>query len=536
MTRNKLSWLVAVMGVSLIGLVIFQVSWVDDIISSTHQSFEIQVQDALQSVATKLEKKEAIAVTVDNFHADFIYKGLTKIDSTKVELIESSFEKKVVEIQDFMKSDLDAEWSSYYFSADTSDGLKNVAVRISDDIQPDDGNQLYVNGKTSVILKNTPDYEDKLKQITKKSEYVQLALHDLFSGSKKLSDRIDGQELDSLISSSLQERGINITYEYGVVDPLYEDYIYSNSNNPIIKESNLKVSLFPNDVLDEVGFLHIIFPDQLTYIGSTVWKTLALSILFISIVVYSFGYAIHTIVRQKNLSEMKTDFINNMTHELKTPISTVSLACEALRDPDIQSTDSLKNRYLGIIQDENQRLSAQVEKVLQMAVIEKKDFELNKEEFNLHDIIESALDKVDLQLSSRSGKVSKNLNAIKCTITADLMHVTNIVSNLLDNAIKYSQGEPVISITTQDLSGGVSVEVKDHGIGISRDGLTRVFERFYRVHTGNLHDVKGFGLGLSYVKSMVEAHGGNIRVESELKKGSTFIVFFPYESNQIAIS
>ena len=217
-----------------------------------------------------------------------------------------------------------------------------------------------------------------------------------------------------------------------------------------------------------------------------------------------------------------------MTHEFKTPISTVSLACEALRDKQINYAEGMRERYLSIIHDENKRLGMQVEKVLQMAVIERKDFELKLETVNVHQIIEKALENVTIQVSKKGGRISKELSAINQTITADQMHLTNIIYNLLDNATKYSNNEPIIKVTTIDSAHGIFIKIIDKGIGMSKDVVNLIFEKFYRVPTGNLHDVKGFGLGLAYVKNMVEAHGGDIKVNSELEKGSEFTLYFPF--------
>lgn len=534
MIKVKIWWLILAMGLSLVGLLVFQLSWLDDITSSNQQTFEIQVQDALQSVVVELEKKEAVDITIDNFHSDFIYKSLSSVDSSRLELIESTFEKKIVEVKDYQKdTTLNKDWASFYFSADTSDGLKNVAVSLEEDIKPNENNIVYVSGATDTLMQYKPAYEKRLKQISKKSEYVQLALHELFSGARKLADRLDAVLLDSLISNNLKERGINLKYEFAVYDELQNQTIISNTDNPKVIRSGLKVSLFPSDILNDEGYLYLNFPNQQYYLWSNVWVTLLLSMLFIGIVVFSFGYAIYTIVRQKKLSEIKNDFINNMTHELKTPISTVALACEALRDPDIQSTEVLKDRYLGIIQEENKRLGAQVEKVLQMAVIDRKDFELKKETISLHELIDFAISHVKLQLDAKQGNINLKLDAVRDEMYADKMHLSHIIINLLDNAIKYSDGSPEITIATCDKSNGIEFIVSDNGIGISKDGLDKIFEKFYRVPTGNVHDVKGFGLGLSYVRDMVEAHGGHISAKSEQKKGSVFTVFIPYDEQQI---
>ncbi|MCV9387979.1 sensor histidine kinase [Reichenbachiella ulvae] len=529
MTRVKISWLIVAMGVALVGLIVFQVAWLDNLINSNEQAFKNQVQSALSSVASKLEKREALEVTVDNFHTDFIYKSLSSVDSSRVELIESTFEKKIIEIQDFAQdSSSRPEWMSFYFNADAkADGLKNTPVSVNSDLHPQDNKVIYL-GENTDSTENKKAYEKRLRRVAKKTEYVQLALKELFTGKRKLAERLPQEELDSLIRSSLEDNGIQLDYEFAIYDPL-EGIVLPETADTTILRSELKASLFPNDVIGEVGYLFVNFPGQQRYILGQVWVTLLSSLLFILIVLFCFAYAVRTIYVQKQLSEIKNDFINNMTHELKTPISTVALACEALRDPDIQNADTLKDRYLGIIDDENRRLGTQVEKVLQMAVIDRRDFELKLEMLNIHDIIENALEKIALPITEKGGEVQKELKAVKQSLKADRVHLTNIIFNLLDNANKYSGNDPFIKVTTEDKAEGILIRVIDHGIGISKEGLKRIFEKFYRIPTGNLHDVKGFGLGLSYVKSMVEAHGGEVTVRSELDKGSEFRVFLPYE-------
>lgn len=535
MTRMKISWLIIAMGVALVGLVVFQVSWLDNVIKSNEQAFKNSVQSALQSVASKLEKLEALEVTVDNFHTDFIYKSLSTVDSSRVELIESTFEKKIVEIQDLAQDSSNRpEWMSFYFNADVKeDGLKNTPVAVSEDFKPEDNQVIYLGDNNDSSQQSTI-YEKQLRRVAKKTEYVQLALKELFTGKRRLADRLALQDLDSLIRSSLVDNGIDLDFEYAVFDPL-ESAIIPQGAAAYLLDSELKASLFPNDVIGEVGYLYVSFPDQQEYILGQVWVTLLSSLFFILIVLFCFAYAVRTIYLQKELSEIKNDFINNMTHELKTPISTVALACEALRDPDIQNAETLKDRYLGIIDDENRRLGTQVEKVLQMAVIDRKDFELKLESINVHEVIENALDKIALQVSENGGELQKDLTAVKQNLQADRVHLTNIIFNLLDNANKYSGDNPYIKVKTEDQANGILISIIDHGVGISKEGLKRIFEKFYRVPTGNLHDVKGFGLGLSYVKSMVEAHGGEVSVVSELKKGSEFRVYLPYEQKNDSV-
>lgn len=537
MTKLAIRSLILAMGLALVGLVVFQVYWIESIVSANEQAFKRDVQDALTTVAQKLEKKEAMVVAVDNFHTNFAIQSPSENDSNRVELIESTFEKKVVEVQDIVKdSTKRPEWMSFYFDSEKGDQkLKNVSITMKESMPNDNKSAVYImQGEVDSIIMDNEEYQKRLKRIAKKSEYVQLAMHELFAGSKSLENRIDLVEADSLLKSSLLDQGIELPYDFGIFDPLEEKFTIEriSDDEEALQTSDLRASLFPNDIMGVAGYLIIRFPDQQSYLIGKIWVTLLSSLVFIVIILVCFSYAIHTIFRQKKLSEIKSDFINNMTHEFKTPISTVSLACEALRDEQLRNTVGLKERYLGIIHDENKRLGLQVEKVLQMAVIERHDFKLKLEEVNVHDIIEKALANIQIQVTNKGGNISKDLKAVNQTITADQMHLTNIVYNLLDNANKYSEDQPSIQIKTIDNAKGIVIKIIDKGIGMSRDVMNKIFEKFYRIPTGNLHDVKGFGLGLAYVKNMVEAHGGAISVQSELKKGSEFTVFLPYQLNQ----
>jgi two-component system phosphate regulon sensor histidine kinase PhoR len=251
------------------------------------------------------------------------------------------------------------------------------------------------------------------------------------------------------------------------------------------------------------------------------------SLLFLTIIIGCFIYAIKVIIRQKNLSDTKNDFINNMTHEFKTPIATVSLAVEALQDPELISQETFRNRYLSVIKDENKRLGVQVEKVLQAASLDKKDFKLKLENINLIDILENAKDHFELQVENKGGKITLETDLNNPYLQADPFHLTHIVNNLLDNANKYSKEKPLIQIKAWDSEDILHISIRDNGIGMPKETVKKIFDKFYRVPTGNIHDVKGFGLGLAYVKTMLEAHHGDIQVNSEIGKGSIFNLKFP---------
>jgi two-component system phosphate regulon sensor histidine kinase PhoR len=310
-------------------------------------------------------------------------------------------------------------------------------------------------------------------------------------------------------------------------------FVYTNVKdekaNLELLRNGLVVRLFPNDDISPASFLHVYFPDKYKAIFMEMIAVLLSSAVFNTIIIACFAFAISTIIRQKKLSEVTRDFINNMTHEFKTPISTISLACQALQEPAMRANPRILERYLGIIKDENNRLGHQVEKVLQIASLEKGDFKLKIEPVDVHRLLQKAGENMKLSMESQGGQLSQQLEATQTIVQADKVHLTNIFYNLLDNAIKYSHQRPEIAITTEDGRSGIIISIADKGVGISKDVINRIFDKFYRVPTGNIHNVKGFGLGLSYVKTMIDAHHGQITVQSEPGQGSTFTIFLPYQ-------
>ena len=330
----------------------------------------------------------------------------------------------------------------------------------------------------------------------------------------------------------MRNRGIDLEYNYGIIERRTgkTNLINTSSVDDLenIKNSKLQANLFPTDLQPKDYFLSVYFPSQKQFLLKQGLLPLSASGLLMLILIGCFTYAVVVILRQKRISEIKNDFINNMTHEFKTPIATVSLATEALQDADLRKNEGIVDRYIQVIRDENKRLGMQVEKVLQIASLDKKDFRLKFETADVHDIIEKALVNIDILVQKRQGSITSQLLASNPIIEADKVHLTNIIYNLLDNANKYSPEPPEIHIRTENISTGVIIKISDKGIGMSREDIDKIFEKFYRVSTGNIHDVKGFGLGLSYVKNIVEMHKGTISVKSDLGKGSTFKVYLPF--------
>jgi two-component system, OmpR family, phosphate regulon sensor histidine kinase PhoR len=375
---------------------------------------------------------------------------------------------------------------------------------------------------------------------------------------KSLTSRVKGPQPNEMLESINPERlgkylkkelainGIDIKYEYGVYSNDSKAYIIENDNfvtsigdttkssnvaalNPLSK-AEYKIPLFA-DGFTEPGYLNILFPDKTQFLWKSVLPILLFSILFTGLILFCFSYTVHIIFRQKKVSEMKTDFINNMTHEFKTPIATISLASDSILSPSILENKDKVSRFIGIIKQENTRMLNQVEKVLQMAQIDKEDLQLNISPVDVHEIIQTAVTNTDLKVQAKGGQIETRLEATEPIIEADLTHISSIIHNLLDNAEKYTPDKPHIILSTQNVRGGIEISVMDNGIGMSKESIRSIFEKFYRVHTGNLHNVKGFGLGLSYVKAMIDAHDGRVNVKSELNIGSTFTIFLPSNHN-----
>ena len=404
-------------------------------------------------------------------------------------------------------------------------GIPQPSVSLSPGVQPEIG--------TVGINQTDPATHD----IKLKSGYL---------NQDELLENIDKDVLDSYLKAEMASKSIDIHYEYGVYSVEYNSYFIENGSyiatigdttkssniaalNPLAK-AEYKIPLFDNESYSP-GHLNIYFPNKKGFLWSNVLGILISSIIFTGLILFCFAYTIWVIVHQKKISEIKTDFINNMTHEFKTPIATISLASDSILSPVIIENKDKVKRFVGIIQQENKRMLKQVEKVLQMAQIDKENIELKFNQINIHDIIQDAAVNAELKVQSKGGKITASLLATDPIVEADGIHLASIVNNLLDNAEKYTPEHPDIYIETANIPGGLTFTVKDNGIGMNKDALKMIFEKFYRVHTGNLHDVKGFGLGLSYVKAMVEAHHGWVKAESELGKGSAFTIFIPKKQN-----
>lgn len=368
--------------------------------------------------------------------------------------------------------------------------------------------------------------------VAQKSELLDDIFKEMLSfNAFNQEESIDPKILDSLIAEELGNKGIQTDYSFAVLDP-FKNLIFANEtcNTPETEllNSSHKVNLFQGNIFANPNYLTVFFPNRQQYLLKTLWAMLLTSALFMLVIIFSFSYTVSTVFRQKKLSEVKNDFINNMTHELKTPISTISLACQVLEDHEVEKTPAMVENYIKVINEENKRLGLVVESVLQTAIIDKGEMKLKTEIVDMHEVIESLVNNMKIQADKIGGEIFMDLKAEKCIIHADKVHITNVIMNLVDNALKYCEESPVVKIATKSYSEGISISVEDNGIGISPENQKKIFDKLYRVPTGNIHNVKGFGLGLSYVKAIVDKHKGTVNLVSEMGKGSRFDIFLPY--------
>ena len=575
MTQRKIRYIIVLMAFALLGLIAFQMYWLGFTVRSKNDQFGSDVRDAMQQVVRKLSQQEMYYFMQRRVASEQHKKQLLAIAKPVDEKIKKKRKQPAIPNSPSVAMNLNKMTERQFpsdilvskgveimpngeirehqeFSIDLKDedmislmnGQKQIGDIFGEAIQRH--NQIVEDSLikikpliTNKIKNKKPHFDRKVQyaetaqKVKNKTDMVKEVFTDFLSTKRSIYDRINYQVLDSLLKYEIKMKGIEIPFEYGissVEDPRYLHYA-SSAKYKITGLKNDKdtysVSLFPNDYNNSENFLRLYFPNQDRYIIRNIWMMYATSLLLILVVLGCFYVAVSTILKQKQLADIKNDFINNMTHEFKTPISTISLATQMLGDEAIAGSPTVFKRYLGIIRDENKRLGSQVEKVLQTAQMERGEVNLKLGTVNVHQIIERVLENISPQIELREGIIEVDLKAENPEIQADEVHLTNILFNLLDNANKYSPEKPLIKITTENTEKGLSIKVSDQGIGMTKESVKNIFEKFYRVPTGNVHDVKGFGLGLSYVKKMVEEHHGKINVLSKLGEGSEFEVVLP---------
>lgn len=520
MRKYHVGWITALTAIALLGLIATQLYWINNAFTLKQQHFSLSVNEALKNVVYKLEKQNAAAK---------IKRRLNLRKQGMRWMLQS----------DTVKGG-DAGQSIKIFEEMTTDSAGVELHKTRKKTVSNDSSHIGVNinvcSDDPFVITHIDSSDDRFNWMLKQSDMVSDIFDELVSINiyKGYNDKIDTLLIDSILKAELLDRGVKAKYDYGIYNTAYNYFPIETmeESKKEILTSPYKINLSPDNVFITPKFLAIHFPFEKNYILQTMWFMLTGSGILVLILIFSFYYTVSTILQQKKLSDIKNDFINNMTHELKTPISTVSLASEMLGDSSIEKSKEKSDHYIRIIKEENQRLGLLVENILQTAVLDKGQFKLRMQEVDAHEIIDRAISNIRLQVEKREGEIHLEKNAKANILNADRVHLTNIIYNLVDNALKYSEQKPTIKISTENVNEGIQISVSDKGIGISKENQKKIFDTFYRVPTGNIHNVKGFGLGLSYVKAAVEKHGGNVSVISELGKGSTFKIFIPLSGGE----
>ncbi|RXF71762.1 sensor histidine kinase [Arcticibacter tournemirensis] len=443
------------------------------------------------------------------------------------------------DVQKFKKTRKAAQDTAYYLIEDPTTGLRVVSLpkrnprlnqQLKEERQKYEQEQLAkaLEEEKKKEVKNINHFFNSVKSVNYKSAIFEDLANEYEQFSTPLLRRINPVLVDTLLRSELLRRGINLAYKYRIGSANSDSLLFATDRKGSFDDENTyTTALFPKEIINDSGILSITFPEKNKYLIQNMNVVLASSASLLIVMIGCFAFTILTIFRQKKISEMKTDFINNMTHEFKTPVATIMIASEALKDPEITEDANRIQRLAGIIYDENVRLGNHIERVLNIARIDRDDLKLDFKPVDMNDLISAITDSMQLQFVKKEAKVDLNISALHSVINGDELHLSNVIFNLIDNALKYSNEKPEISISTSNTGKNLTIKVSDKGIGMNKDQLSKIFEQFYRIPTGNVHDVKGFGLGLSYVNNIVKRHRGYVKVKSEKDKGSEFEITFP---------
>jgi len=606
MKKRSIALIIGLMGFALLGVLAMQFYFLRQSYLMQSELFSKSVDDALNSVVTKVAKQDAITFlnaktkVVQRFdlrNANYVEEKKTEIsfngnitdtnNQVKVKKSRTKRERKLAMLRDSLKRMIMHKKMDDELASLVQQGSVNLRIRI-EEFTDEFGNvqgrfipevvrsaprpvkkklqkydtlrYTYVDpqfGRQIISVANLNPLwvqeqqriqkERQFKQVKKmleadsienivrnpKSNVIAALTEEYRKSDEPLKKRLNSFWIDSLLRFELHNRGIFLPFSYEVTTANSDSLIFSSAmdtegNKPKFTEANTyQKAIFGNEVINDPGKIKISFPQKSSFILSNMTATMGTTGGLLFVLIFCFGYTIFSILQQKKISEMKIDFINNMTHEFKTPVSTIMIASEALKDVEIAEDKTRVARLANVIYEENVRLGSHIERVLNIARIEKNDFKLEKKPVDVNDMITIVLDSMALKLQKCNATTTLHLDAENAVIIGDELHFSNVMYNLIDNAIKYSKETPDITITTVNKNGGICIRVADKGIGMNRDQQSKIFEQFYRIPTGNLHDVKGFGLGLSYVNTIVKRLDGTIGVKSEKEKGSEFELRFP---------
>ena len=495
------------------GLILIQLYWISNAVAITDQQFRYSANKALESVVLNLEEKELIKNIVDDIDP-------ASTDSvTAIVPANSPLAKKLHGYQP------NSALLEMY-------GLNNPGEPIA---ITSSGHKIFISSENSSPF-STDETTEPSPQITNseitgrvsnKIVFLEKIMQKILRNTPDIRERINPEKLKEELRKALNNVGIYLDFEFSIRSGRYGSIWKTPGFTDKPGTNKFIIQLFPNDPVPSQNQIVLYCLQEQQYKFEKIGNLGFMSLLFtLLLLILSTGTFI-VIFRQKKISEIRNDFINNMTHELKTPISTISLASQMMADKSIPEKDKNIDNLAKVISEESMRLKFQVEKVLQMAIFERMKLKLSLVELDVHGIIEKAVENFTLQIIARNGVINTDLQATNPMVLIDEIHFLNSISNLIDNAIKYSKEIPDITITTRNYKKGILITIEDKGIGITKENLKRIFDKFYRVHSGNVHNVKGFGLGLSYVKKIIEEHNGTIKVDSQINKGTKFMLFIP---------
>lgn len=503
------------MSLSLIGIIFVQGYWIDKTVENNEEQFSFNAKQILIAVAKQIQYREFEEMF---YPLRQVLDTIEDLDNkTLRESLDLSYSKSSDSYEyasDFLDEDQKLFSAFINHNLDTV-RLKNILNREAE-IAEEKSDFSTKRGSKIERLKNLTDLQRK------DYEYV---IGDI-ANLKPIHRRVTNDEIKRLIKKELIERDIIVDFEFAVYSKSLATKVKSEDFT-IDPSKTYAVPLFLNEEGISNYQLFVNFTGKKKYLLSTIKGMAVLSIIFTLIIVVAYSSALSQLMQQRQISQIKTDFINNMTHELKTPIATINLALDSIKNPKIANDPEKVRRYLGMIREENKRMHAQVENVLRISQLEKNQLNIKKDKQELHDLIEEAITHVSLIVEDSGGYIKAHLGALKSTVLANDNHFVNVIVNILDNGVKYSEDVPKIDIYTENVKNSIVLKIRDQGIGISKVAQKKIFEKFFREHTGDLHNVKGHGLGLTYVKRIVDDHHGQIWVESERGKGSTFIIKLP---------
>lgn len=517
MKKKVFLFLVLLMSLSLIGIIFVQGYWIKNTVETNEEQFSFNAKQILINVVSEIENQE-----IDKYYIQYAILA----DSSK------PTSARLSELFQIKQDQLTNE-TFFYSNSVLQEDYKLSSSFLSEEKDSIDFRKL-VNRKVTRIVRNDEidgadqlSAQEKFERISRLEDNEKFLLLDAIkekAAQLPIYKRVDTTLIRNLVKAELKTRDIKSKFEIGIYSDALATKIKSEGfvlnspatyGIPIFKSDNTNYKLFIN------------FTEKKKEVFSSIAFMAILSIVFTLIIIIAYFSALSQLIKQRQISQIKTDFINNMTHEFKTPIATINLALDSVKNPKISSDPEKMQRYMRMIREENKRMHAQVENVLRISKLEKNELNIKKERLKLHELVEDAVTHVELIVEDREGYVQTHFGALKSSILANETHFTNVIVNILDNAVKYSDGQPKIDIYTENVKNFIILKIRDQGKGMSKIVQKKVFEKFFREHTGNVHDVKGHGLGLAYVKQMVTDHHGEVSLISEKGKGSTFIIKLP---------